>query len=85
MINCLDCGFCVVECSGGRRFDQRSKSLQIDGCVQCGRCLRLNILYGMATPILCRVVVEGVIAWSVKRVNDKAVCSTAVSEVSRSW
>ena len=58
MLNCLDCGFCVVECFSGRRFDRRTKSLQIDGCIQCGRCLRLKFCMGWQHRFWRRVIVE---------------------------
>jgi ferredoxin len=59
MINCLNCGFCVVECFRGRHFDRQSKSLRIDGCTQCGRCLRLTFCMGWRHRFWRRVVVEG--------------------------
>jgi 3'-phosphoadenosine 5'-phosphosulfate sulfotransferase (PAPS reductase)/FAD synthetase len=58
MLNCLDCGFCVVECFSGRRFDRRTKSLQIDGCIQCGRCLRLKFCMGWRHRFWRRIIVE---------------------------
>jgi NAD-dependent dihydropyrimidine dehydrogenase PreA subunit len=57
MLNCLDCGFCVVEGFSGRRFDRRTKSLQIDGCIQCGRCLRLKFCMGWQHMFWRRVIV----------------------------
>jgi len=57
MLNCLDCGFCVVECFSGRRFDRGTKSLQIDGCIQCGRCLRLKFCMGWQHRFWRRVIV----------------------------
>jgi ferredoxin len=59
MINCLDCGFCVVECFRGRHFDRQSKTLRLDGCVQCGRCLRLTFCMGWRHRFWRRVIVEG--------------------------
>jgi 3'-phosphoadenosine 5'-phosphosulfate sulfotransferase (PAPS reductase)/FAD synthetase len=59
MINCLDCGFCVVECFRGRHFDRQSKTLRIDGCVQCGRCLRLTFCMGWRHRFWRRTIVEG--------------------------
>lgn len=58
MMNCLDCGFCIVECFRCRRFDRRSKLLRIDGCVQCGRCLRLKFCMGWRHRFWRRVIVE---------------------------
>jgi 3'-phosphoadenosine 5'-phosphosulfate sulfotransferase (PAPS reductase)/FAD synthetase len=58
MLNCLDCGFCVVECFSARRFDRATKSLQIDGCIQCGRCLRLKFCMGWQHRFWRRVIVR---------------------------
>lgn len=46
MLNCVDCGFCMVECFPCRHFDRRTKKLRIDGCHQCGKCLRLEFCMG---------------------------------------
>lgn len=46
MLNCVDCGFCMVECFGCRSFDKGKKSLRIEGCTQCGKCLRLTFCMG---------------------------------------
>jgi len=46
MMNCLDCGFCAVECLPCRRFDRPTKTLQIDSCLQCGKCIRLKFCMG---------------------------------------
>jgi 3'-phosphoadenosine 5'-phosphosulfate sulfotransferase (PAPS reductase)/FAD synthetase len=59
MINCLDCGFCVVECFVGRRFDRKTKTLRIEGCIQCGKCLRLKFCMGWRHRFWRRVIVEG--------------------------
>ena len=58
MINCLDCGFCVVECFPCRRFDRERKVLTIDGCTQCGRCLRLKLCMGWRHRFWRRIIVE---------------------------
>jgi NAD-dependent dihydropyrimidine dehydrogenase PreA subunit len=58
MINCLDCGFCVVECFPCRRFDRQSRVLQIRGCIQCGRCLRLRFCMGWRHRFWRRIIVE---------------------------
>jgi len=58
MINCLDCGFCVVECFPCRRFDRVTKTLQIEGCIQCGRCLRLKFCMGWRHRFWRRIIVE---------------------------
>jgi len=58
MINCLDCGFCVVECFVCRRFDRKTKSLRIDGCVACGKCLRLKCCMGWRHRFRRRMIVE---------------------------
>lgn len=57
MMNCLDCGFCAVECFSARRFNRKVKSLQIDGCIQCGRCLRLKFCMGWQHRFWRRVIV----------------------------
>jgi 3'-phosphoadenosine 5'-phosphosulfate sulfotransferase (PAPS reductase)/FAD synthetase len=58
MLNCLDCGFCVVECFTCRHFDRDSQTLRIDGCTQCGRCLRLKFCMGWQHRFRRRVIVE---------------------------
>jgi len=58
MLNCLDCGFCVVECFRCRRFDRVSKVLHIDGCVQCGQCLRVKFCMGWKHKFWRRIIVE---------------------------
>lgn len=46
MLNCVDCGFCSVECFPCRTFDRKTRRLRIVGCTQCGRCLRLGSCMG---------------------------------------
>lgn len=46
MLNCVDCGFCMVECMSSRRFDREAKKLRIEGCTQCGKCLRVESCMG---------------------------------------
>jgi len=58
MINCLDCGFCVVECFRGRRFDRQASALRVDNCVQCGRCLRLKFCMGWKHRFWRRTIAE---------------------------
>jgi len=58
MINCLDCGFCVLECFPCRHFDRDSKSLQIVGCIGCGKCLKLKFCMGWRHRFWRRVIVE---------------------------
>jgi len=58
MINCLDCGFCMVECFPCRQFDRRTKSLQITGCIKCGKCIRLKFCMGWRHRFWRRVIVE---------------------------
>jgi 3'-phosphoadenosine 5'-phosphosulfate sulfotransferase (PAPS reductase)/FAD synthetase len=58
MINCLDCGFCVVECFLCRRFDRETKTLRIEGCIQCGKCLGLKFCMGWRHRFWRRVIVE---------------------------
>lgn len=58
MLNCLDCGFCMLECFACRRFDRKTKRLVIDGCIQCGRCLRLTFCMGWRHRFWRRIIVE---------------------------
>jgi len=58
MINCLDCGFCMVECFPCRQFDRVAKSLRIEGCVQCGKCLRLKFCMGWRHRFWRRIILE---------------------------
>jgi 3'-phosphoadenosine 5'-phosphosulfate sulfotransferase (PAPS reductase)/FAD synthetase len=58
MINCLDCGFCTVECFPYRHFDRDAKVLRIQGCIQCGRCLRLKFCMGWKHRFWRRIIVE---------------------------
>lgn len=58
MINCLNCGFCTVECFPCRQFDRTTKSLQIAGCIQCGNCLRLKFCMGWRHRFWRRAIIE---------------------------
>jgi len=58
MINCLDCGFCMVECFQCRQFDRTTKQLRIEGCTQCGNCFRLKFCMGWRHRFWRRVIVE---------------------------
>jgi len=58
MINCLDCGFCMVECFPCRQFDRVTKTLRIEDCIQCGKCLRLKFCMGWRHRFWRRVIVE---------------------------
>ena len=58
MINCLDCGFCTVQCFACRRFDRKAQQLRIEGCVQCGQCLNLKYCVGWKHRFWRRVIVE---------------------------
>lgn len=58
MMNCLDCGFCVLECFPCRHFDREKKALVIKGCTQCGKCLRLKHCMGWRHRFWRRVIVE---------------------------
>ena len=58
MINCLDCGFCVVECFACRQFDRATKRLRIEGCIQCGKCLRLKFCMGWRHRFWRRIIVN---------------------------
>jgi len=58
MMNCLDCGFCMVECFPCRRFDREAKSLMVEGCVRCGKCLRLRFCMGWRHRFWRRIIVE---------------------------
>jgi 3'-phosphoadenosine 5'-phosphosulfate sulfotransferase (PAPS reductase)/FAD synthetase len=58
MINCLDCGFCILECFPCKRFDRDKKKLTIEGCVRCGICLSLDNCMGWRHRFWRRVIVE---------------------------
>jgi hypothetical protein len=58
MLNCLNCGFCMVECFACRRSDRRTKHLGIEDCIQCGRCLRLKFCMGWRHRFWRRIIVE---------------------------
>ena len=58
MINCLDCGFCVLQCFACRRFDRVAKKLRIEGCIQCGKCVRLTFCMGWRHRFWRRVIRE---------------------------
>jgi len=59
MINCLDCGFCVVECFKVRGYDRANKSLSINNCTQCGKCLSLKHCMGWKHRFWRRIIVDG--------------------------
>lgn len=46
MLNCVECGYCMVECFAFRQFDKKLRKLRMEGCVQCGKCLRLEFCMG---------------------------------------
>lgn len=56
MINCLDCGFCTIQCMRCRRFDRSQKQLTIQGCTQCGKCLSLKYCMGWKHRFWRRVI-----------------------------
>jgi len=58
MMNCLDCGFCTVQCFACRRFDRGTRQLRIEGCVQCGKCLNLAYCMGWKHRFWRRVIAE---------------------------
>lgn len=58
MINCLDCGFCTVECFPCRKFDRKTGTLKIEGCIQCGNCLQLKFCKGWNHRFWRRIIVE---------------------------
>ncbi len=58
MINCIDCGFCAVQCLTCRRFDRQTKTLRIEGCIRCGRCVGLKFCMGWRHRFWRRVIVE---------------------------
>lgn len=59
MINCLDCGFCMVECFPCKRFDRQTKTLVVGSCIQCGKCLQLKFCMGWRHRFWRRIIVEG--------------------------
>jgi len=46
MINCMDCGYCVLQCFRHRRFNRKTRRLDIEGCIGCGKCLSLKHCMG---------------------------------------
>lgn len=58
MINCLDCGFCMVECFPCREFDRSTRTLRLTGCIQCGKCLKLKFCMGWRHRFWRRIIVE---------------------------
>ena len=46
MLNCVNCGFCMVECFPCRRFDKKKRTLRIEACTECGKCLQLKFCMG---------------------------------------
>jgi len=58
MLNCVNCGYCMVECFSNRRFNNRTKCLEIQGCVQCGRCLRVEYCMGWRHRFWRRVILD---------------------------
>lgn len=58
MLNCLDCGFCMVQCFSCRQFDRDAGELRIEGCLQCGKCLNLRYCMGWKHRFWRRVIVE---------------------------
>jgi hypothetical protein len=58
MLNCLDCGFCSVQCLRCRRFDRQERALVIEGCLRCGKCLDLKFCMGWRHRFWRRVIVE---------------------------
>ncbi|RJP18460.1 MAG: hypothetical protein C4520_14510 [Candidatus Abyssobacteria bacterium SURF_5] len=58
MINCLDCGYCVVICFPCRKFDRKTKTLQIEGCIRCGKCLNLRFCMGWKHRFWRRIILE---------------------------
>ena len=58
MINCIDCGFCTMQCMRCRTFDHLEKRLAIHGCTQCGECLSLKHCMGWQHRFWRRVIRE---------------------------
>jgi 3'-phosphoadenosine 5'-phosphosulfate sulfotransferase (PAPS reductase)/FAD synthetase len=58
MINCLDCGFCMVECFSCRQFDRATKSMRNEGCIQCGKCIKLKFCMGWRHRFWRRIIVD---------------------------
>jgi ferredoxin len=56
MINCIDCGFCSMQCMQSRIFDRTQKRLEVRGCTQCGKCLSLKHCMGWQHRFWRRVI-----------------------------
>lgn len=60
MINCLDCGFCMIQCFSHRKYNDETKKLEIEGCCQCGECISLKYCIGWKHRFWRRVIVNEV-------------------------
>ena len=58
MLNCLDCGFCVVQCFAARKFNRETKTLELTGCRKCGQCINLKHCMGWKHRFWRRVLIE---------------------------
>lgn len=58
MLNCVNCGYCMVECFPSRRFNSDVKCLEIEGCTQCGKCWRVEYCMGWRHRFWRRVILD---------------------------
>ncbi len=58
MLNCVDCGYCMIECFPCRQFNGDRKRLEIRGCVQCGKCSRLEFCMGWRHRFWRRIILD---------------------------
>jgi len=58
MLNCLDCGFCMVQCFPARHFNRDKKKLELTNCMKCGQCINLKFCMGWKHRFWRRIIVE---------------------------
>ena len=58
MLNCLDCGFCMVQCFPVRHFNRENKTLELTNCLKCGQCINLKFCMGCKHRFWRRTIAE---------------------------